>query len=198
MNMIHVSVATALASCLTACASHRPPSVTSPSVAAGSPSTTVGTLPAGNALLLDAGVSDVRIIVEPRDSISWILSTQPAGCATADAQAGRLSTSHRTRHCSTKWDVHAPLIDDIRVIVSVGDIDATAPADRTVRLRAGVGSVRLSLDGRALHHPGAPGSGDQLDLGDPSALPRLDARTSVGDVRAALHTATAARSPGAR
>ena len=91
-----------------------------------------------------------------------------------------------------------PLIADVRLTVSVGDIHVSAPADRALRLRTGVGTVGLSLDGRALLHPGAPGSGDHLDLGDPSTLPRLDARTGVGDVRVDLHTATSARPPGAQ
>ena len=197
MNAIHVLLVTAVAFGLAGCSVHRPASAVPPAAAAPS-SAAVGTLPAGNALLLDAGVSDVRLVVEPRDSVSWSLETSPAGCAAADAQSGRLSISRRRQQCSTRWDVHVPIIDDIRVSVSVGDIDVAAPANRAIRLRAGVGSVRLSLDGRALRHAGAPGSGDHLDLGDASTLPRLDARTGVGDVRADLHSATSARSPDER
>ena len=178
------------------CSVHQPAS-TRPQSIATPPAAAAGTLTAGNALLLDAGVSDVRLVLEPRDSISWSLETQPAGCAAVDARPGSLTISHRRQHCSAKWDVRVPLIDDVRVNVSVGDIDVTAPADRAFGLRAGVGSVRLSLDGRALRHAGAPGAGDHLDLGDVSMPPRLDARTGVGDVSADLHTATSARSRGA-
>lgn len=169
-----------------ACASH-PPSPNPTTAAATGPA--VGTLPANNALTLDAGVSDVRVVVEARDSVSWSFETRPAGCATAVAEPGRLSIGHRDNHCSTKWDVRVPIIDDVRVNVSVGDIDVSAPADRAIRLRSNVGSIRLRLDGRELHHAGAPGSGDHLDLGDVSTLPRVDARTGVGSVRAELFTA---------
>ena len=170
-----------------ACAFH-PPSA-NPPAADATIGPAAGMLPANNALTLDGGVSDVRVIVEPRDSVSWSFETRPAGCATAVAEPGRLSIGRRAEHCSTKWDVRVPIIDDVRVNVSVGDIDVSAPADRAIRLRSNVGSVRLRLDGRELRHPGAPGSGDHLDLGDVSTLPRVDARTGVGSVRAELFTA---------
>ena len=170
-----------------ACAFHSP-SANPPTTAATS-GPVAGAIPAHNALTLDAGVSDVRIVVEARDSVSWSFDTSPAGCATAVAEPGRLSIGHRDNHCSTKWDVRVPIIDDVRINVSVGDIDVSAPADRAIRLRSNVGSVRLRLDGRELHHAGAPGSGDHLDLGDVSTLPRVDARTGVGSVRAELFTA---------
>jgi len=169
-----------------ACAVH-PPSANPATAAATGPA--AGVLPANNALTLDAGVSDVRVVVEARDSVSWSFDTRPSGCATAVAEPGRLSIGHRDNHCSTKWDVRVPIIDDVRIDVSVGDIDVSAPADRAIRLRSNVGSVRLRLDGRELHHAGAPGSGDHLDLGDVSTLPRVDARTGVGSVRAELFTA---------
>ena len=169
-----------------ACAFH-PPSAKPAIAAATGPA--AGVLPANNALTLDAGVSDVRVVVEARDSVSWSFDTRPSGCATAVAEPGRLSIGHRDSHCSTKWDVRVPIIDDVRIDVSVGDIDVSAPADRAIRLRSNVGSVRLRLDGRELHHAGAPGSGDHLDLGDVSTLPRVDARTGVGSVRAELFTA---------
>lgn len=169
-----------------ACAFH-PPSA-DPPAAAATTGPTAGMLPANNALTLDGGVSDVRVVVEARDSVSWSFDARPAGCATAVAEPGRLSIGRRTEHCSTKWDVRVPIIDDVRVNVSVGDIDVSAPADRAIRLRSNVGSVRLRLDGRELRHPGAPGSGDHLDLGDVSTLPRIDARTDVGSVRAELLT----------
>lgn len=169
-----------------ACAFHAPS--TNPTTTAATTGPAGGMLPANNALTLDAGVSDVRVVVEARDSVSWSFDTRPAGCATAVAEPGRLSIGHRDNHCSTKWDVRVPIIDDVRVTVSVGDIDVSAPADRAIRLRSNVGSVRLRLDGRELRHPGAPGSGDHLDLGDVSTLPRVDARTGVGSVRAELFT----------
>jgi hypothetical protein len=170
-----------------ACAFHAP-AANPPSTSATS-GPAAGVVPATNALTLDAGVSDVRVVVEPRDSVSWTFDARPAGCATAVAEPGRLSIGRRDNHCSTKWDVRVPIIDDVRINVSVGDIDVSAPADRAIRLRSNVGSIRLRLDGRELRHPGAPGSGDHLDLGDVSTLPRIDARTGVGSVRAELFTA---------
>jgi len=172
---------------LAACAFHAPSA--SPPTASATTGPVAGVVPANNALTLDAGVSDVRVVVEARDSVSWSFDARPAGCATAVAEPGRLSIGHRDNHCSTKWDVRVPIIDDVRIDVSVGDIDVSAPADRAIRLRSNVGSVRLRLDGRELHHAGAPGSGDHLDLGDVSTLPRIDARTGVGSVRAELFTA---------
>jgi hypothetical protein len=171
-----------------ACAFHAPS--TTPPTAAATRSLASGMLRATNALTLDAGVSDVRVVIEPRDSVSWSFDTRPPGCATAVVEPGRLSIGHRDNQCSTTWDVRVPIIDDVRIDVSVGDIDVSAPADRAIRLRSNVGSVRLRLDGRELHHAGAPGSGDHLDLGDVSTLPRVDARTGVGSVRAELFTAT--------
>lgn len=182
-----VALASLVAMAFAACAVHAP-SASSPTTAATS-GPVAGVIPAHNALTLDAGVSDVRIVVEARDSVSWSFDARPAGCATAVAEPGRLSIGRRDQHCSTKWDVRAPIIDDVRVNVSVGDIDVSAPADRAIRLRSNVGSVRLRLDGRELRHPGAPGSGDHLDLGDVSSLPRIDVRTGVGSVRAELFTA---------
>jgi len=177
-----------------ACAFH-PPSANAPTAAA-TIGPAAGMLPANNALTLDGGVSDVRVVVESRDSVAWSFETRPSGCATAVAEPGRLSIGRRAEHCSTKWDVRVPIIDDVRVNVSVGDIDVSAPADRAIRLRSNVGSVRLRLDGRELRHPGAPGSGDHLDLGDVSTLPRIDARTGVGSVRAELFTAAGRRGDG--
>jgi hypothetical protein len=151
-----------------ACAFHAPSA--NPPTPAAATGPVAGVVPANNALTLDAGVSDVRVVVEARDSVSWSFDARPAGCATAVAEPGRLSIGHRDNHCSTKWDVRVPIIDDVRIDVSVGDIDVSAPADRAIRLRSNVGSVRLRLDGRELHHAGAPGSGDHLDLGDVSTL----------------------------
>ena len=196
MERILVTPCAAIATvAFAACALHAPSANPPTTAATTGPAT--GVLPANNALTLDAGVSDVRIVVEARDSVAWSFDTRPAGCATAVVEPSRLSIGRRDNHCSTRWDVRVPIIDDVRINVSVGDIDVSAPADRAIRLRSNVGSVRLRLDGRELHHAGAPGSGDHLDLGDVSTLPRVDARTGVGSVRAELFT-TAGRPRDAR
>jgi hypothetical protein len=193
MNRTHASRWVPVAAlAFAACAFHAP--AASRPEASATPGPAVGQLPPGNALTLDAGVSDVRVVVESRDSVSWSFETRPSGCAEALIESGRLSIGRRDNHCSTKWDVRVPIIDDVRVNVSVGDIDVSAPADRAIRLRSNVGSVRLRIDGRELHHPGAPGSGDHLDLGDVATLPRIDARTGVGSVRAELFTTASRRS----
>src|SRR5215207_5901194 len=147
----------------------------------------LGTLPAGGSFTLDAGVSNVRLVVEARDSVVSAFEAKPSGCATVDATPERLAIAHRREHCTTRWYVNVPLIADVRVNVSVGDVEVITPFDRAVRLRANVGSVRLRIDNRELHHRGAPGSGDRLDLGDPSSLPRLDVRTGVGSVKADIY-----------
>jgi hypothetical protein len=190
MNNVHILWAlpvTALA--LGACARH------TPVARAASPASPVatGVLPASSSMTIDVGVSDVRLMVEDRDSVRWSVETKPAGCATVAAAPSRLGFARRSRDCAARWDIHIPAIDDVHVIASVGDIDVTTPADRAVRLRSGVGNVRLRLDGRELRHAGAPGSGDHLELGDPSTLPRLDVRTDVGSVRAELRTVTRSR-----
>jgi len=81
----------------------------------------------------------------------------------------------------------------VRVRVAVGDVAVVAPADRAIRLKAEVGSVRLMLDGRELQHGKSPGSGDDLRVGDLGALPRLDVRTGVGSIRAELKTVAGSR-----
>ena len=143
---------------------------------------------AANTLTVDAGASRVRLTIERRDSVTWSVRTTPDGCATVQASADRLGFARRDRDCAATWDIRVPPIDDVQVIVSVGDIDVSAPIDRAIRLRSGVGSVRLTLDGRELRHEGAPGSGDRLELGDLDTRPRLDVRTNVGAVRAELRT----------
>src|SRR5215207_6466186 len=131
MNRIGISLcaavaAVSLAGCAGSRASGMPTSV-SPSRAVPAE---FGTLPAVGSLTLDAGVSHVRLIVEARDSVDWVFEAKPAGCATADASPGRLAIARRDQHCSVRWDVRAPLIADVRVNVSVGDIDAITPFDR--------------------------------------------------------------------
>ena len=182
-------VALGSAAVLGGCAGRRPAAEASTSVAP----VATGVEPAGSSLTVDAGVSAVRLVVEQRDSISWSLETRPVGCASAEVSPERLAIGRRDQHCSTRWDIRTPPIDDIRVRVSVGDIDVSASADRAIRLHAGVGGVRLRLDGRELRHGKSPGSGDELDLGDLSTRPRLEARTGVGSVHAELHTVSSAR-----
>ena len=149
----------------------------------------VGTLHAGESLTVDAGVSDVSLrLGTERDSVRWSLRVDPPGCARADVSPTRLAITDRARHCATAWDVSVPAIADVRVDVSVGDITLSAPSDRAIRLHAGVGSVKLRLDGRELHHDGAPGSGDKLELGEISTRPRLVAHTGVGSVTIDLRT----------
>ncbi|MGH7677730.1 MAG: hypothetical protein ACRENU_04635 [Gemmatimonadaceae bacterium] len=149
-----------------------------------------GVLRAEQSLALDAGVSDVTFHVgAERDSVRWTLRTDPAGCARADVTSFRLGITNRARKCATTWVVSAPAIADVSVRVSVGNITLDAPADRAIQLDAGVGNLKLRLDGRELRHSGAPGSGDELELGDPSTLPRLIARTSVGSITLDLRTA---------
>lgn len=190
MNIVHVLFALPMtAVALGACARRTP---VAPAASPASPVAT-GVLPASSTLTIDVGVSDVRLMVEDRDSVTWSVETRPAGCATVVAGPNRLAFAHRSRDCAARWDIRIPAIDDVQVIASVGDIDVTTPADRAVRLRSGVGNVRLSLDGRELRHAGSPGSGDHLQLGDPSTLPRIDVRTDVGSVRAELRTITKPR-----
>jgi hypothetical protein len=185
MNRIHVTLATAVAVVgLEACAVHGSP----PNATGSHPASATGLLPATGALTIDVGVSRVRLVVEHRDSIFWSLETKPAGCAVAEASPNRIALARRDQHCATSWNIRIPAIDDVQVRASVGDIDVSAPADRALRLHAGVGSVRLRFDDRELRHAGSPGSGDHLDLGDLGTLPRLDVRTGVGSVRAELRT----------
>lgn len=160
-----------------------------------------GTAPATSALVIDVGVSDVQLRMGVRDSVmiagrdsndsvAYALETQPAGCATADVSPGRIAIARRDQHCFTRWDIRLPRTADVRVRVSVGDVDVTAPIDRAIRLHSDVGSVRLRVDGRQLHHAGSPGSGDELRIGDLATLPRLDVSVGVGSVRAEMVTVT--------
>jgi hypothetical protein len=84
--------------------------------------------------------------------------------------------------------VRAPIAEDVRVRASVGDIDVSAPVDRSIRLHSSVGSVRFRLDGRELRGGKTPGSGEAFDYGDLSVLPRLDVRTNVGWIHAETYT----------
>ena len=77
-----------------ACAFHAPS--TNPTTTAATTGPAGGLLPANHSLTLDAGVSDVRVVVEARDSVSWSFDTRPAGCATAVAEPGRLRSATAT------------------------------------------------------------------------------------------------------
>ena len=170
---------------LAACAGHTPSPDRSGGVAS---SPEGGTLPAGHALSIDAGVSYLRLTMEERDSVAWSLETKPQGCATARATPGRLEIDGRDQHCATRWDVRVPIIEDVRARVSVGDIDVSAPIDRAIRIHSGVGSVRFRLDGRELRGGKTPGSGDEFKYGDLDTQPRLDVSTGVGWVHAETRT----------
>ena len=155
--------------------------------------TASGAVAADATVSLDAGVADVRLTVGGAgDSVRWSLTTDPPGCARADISGSRIRAADRARTCSMRWEMTAPGHADLEVSADVGDIDVTAPADRSIRLKSGVGSVRLRLDDRELRHDGAPGSGDELSLGSMDMRPRIDARTGVGSVSAMLWT----RPPG--
>ena len=148
-----------------------------------------GVLTPGGTLILDAGVSDVTVhLGAGRDSVHWSLRTNPQGCARPDVLPSRLGIKDRARHCSTKWEISGAAIADVSVDVSVGNITLSAPSDRAVKLHAGVGDIKLRLDGRELRHSGAPGSGDELELGDANTQPRLVARTGVGSITLDLRT----------
>jgi len=171
------------------------------------PVTVLGTAPVTGALVIDVGVSDVRLLMdEPqtvlvdnlgrhdlRDSVAYAFEPKPPGCAEPDVSPGRIGVRNRANHCSVRWVIRIPRIDDVRVRVSVGDIELVAPVDRAIRLDVGVGSVHFLLDGRELQHDKAPGSGDQLRFGDLNTLPRLEARTGVGSIRAELKTRSTTR-----
>ena len=162
----------------------------------------LGSAPVAGSLVIDVGVSDVRLVMgQPqqivetnlgrrggRDSISYVFETKPAECATPEVSPGRIGVGRRDRNCSVRWDIHIPRIADVRVRVSVGDVEVVAPVDRAIRLDADVGSVRIRLDGRELQRGKSPGSGDQVRLGDLDTTPRLDVRTGVGSIRAELTT----------
>jgi hypothetical protein len=162
----------------------------------------LGTVPVTGSLIIDVGVSDVRVVMgEPqpvmvsnvgtrdlRDSIVYALETTPAECVRPDVSPGRIAERRRTKNCHARWTISIPRVADVRVRASVGDVELVAPADRAIRLQAEVGSVRLMLDGRELQRDKSPGSGDDWRVGDLKTLPRLDVRTGVGSIRADLKT----------
>ena len=174
-------------------------------ISAAHPAVALGTAPVTGSLVIDVGVSDVRLFMdEPqavlvtnlgsrdlRDSVAYAFEAKPPGCAEPDVSPGRMGVRNRANRCSVRWDIRIPRIDDVRVRVSVGDVEVVAPVDRAIRLDANVGSVRFRLDGRELRHGKSPGAGDQLRLGDLDALPRLDVSTGVGSIRAEFNTGKA-------
>ena len=162
----------------------------------------LGTAPVTGSLDIDVGVADVRLLIdEPqpisvsnvesrdlRDSVAYAFETKPAGCAEPNVAPGRIGVGRRDRDCYVRWEIRIPRIADVRVRVSVGRVELVAPADRAIRLHAGVGSVKIRLDGREFRHGKSPGAGDELGLGDIDTLPRLDVSTGVGSIRAELNT----------
>ena len=162
----------------------------------------LGTAPATSSLVIEVGASDVRLVMgEPqpivvsgtmsrdlRDSVIYALETKPPECAKPDVSPGRVAEKQRQKHCQVHWTIQSPRITDVRVRVSVGDVELVAPADRAVRLQSEVGSVRVRLDGRELQSGKSPGSGDQWRLGDLDTTPRLDVKTGVGSIHADLKT----------
>ena len=167
----------------------------------------LGTAPITPSLVIDVGVSDVRLIMdEPqpvmvsnlgsrdlRDSVSYALETTPAECVKPDVSPGRIAEKHRAKHCDARWTIYTPRIGDVRARASVGDVELVVPADRAIRMHAEVGSVHVRLDGRLLQNGKSPGAGEQWQLGDLNTLPRLDVRTGVGSLRAELKTTGQAR-----
>lgn len=170
----------------------------------------MGTVPVTRSLEIDVGASDLRLVVgerqpiiesrvmsrEVRDSVIYALETTPPECATPDVSPGRIAEKRRDKHCRARWTIQTPRIDDVRARVSVGDVDVVAPLDRAIRLRADVGSVQVTLDGRALQHGKSPGSGDEWRLGDLATRPRLDVKTDVGSIRAELKATESGRNKG--
>jgi hypothetical protein len=171
-------------------------------ISKAAPAGVLGTAPVTNALIIDVGVSDVRLLMDQpqpimvsnlgtrdlRDSIMYSFEAKPPGCAEPDVSHGRIAVRNRARDCAVRWEISIPRIPDVRIRVSVGRIELVAPSDRAISLDANVGTVKLQLDGRELDHARSPGAGDRLRLGDLNTLPRLDARTGVGSIHAELHT----------
>ena len=165
---------------------------------------TLGTAAVTGSLDIDVGVSDVRLLMDQpqavvistvesrdlRDSVAYAFETKPPGCAEPSVSPGRIGVGRRDRDCYVRWEIRIPRIDQVRVRVSVGDVELVAPADRAIRLHSGVGSVKFRLDGRELRHGKSPGAGDDLRLGDLDTLPRLDVSTDVGSIRADFNTST--------
>jgi hypothetical protein len=173
-------------------------------ISKAAPSGVLGTAPVTNALVIDVGASDVRLVMDQpqpimvsnlgtrdlRDSITYSFESKPPGCAEPDVTQGRIAVRNRARDCTVRWDISIPRIPDVRVRASVGRIELVAPSDRAISLDANVGTVKLQLDGRELDHARSPGAGDRLRLGNLNTLPRLDVRTGVGSIHAELHTRT--------
>ena len=173
---------------LLACACASSPKTTAPA-AVLSPETR-GAFVGASPFTMDLSVADVRLkIGEQSDSVRWSMYTTPAGCAVAAPSRNEIKTKDRARRCRVEWEISVPAFEDVKVDVSVGDIDVVAPSDRTVHLRTSVGDIRIRLDDRLLNHENAPGSGDLWIMGDVNARPRLVAKVGVGAIRLDLKTA---------
>ena len=176
----------AIAVALCACGSSSPTTTPSPSL---SP-TTSGAFVGASPFSMDLGVADVRLrIGEQRDSVRWSMYTSPPGCAIADPSRNEIKARDRKRRCAVEWEISLPAFEDVKVDVSVGDIDVVAPSDRAVQMLTDVGSIRVRLDERLLQHDNAPGSGDRWNIGDLATKPRLVAKVDVGAIRLDLRTA---------
>ncbi len=175
-------IALALCACGSSAATINPSPAVSP--------TTSGAFVGASPFTLDLSVADVRVrIGEQRDSVRWSLYTSPPGCAIADPSRHKLEAKDRQRKCAVEWEVSLPAFEDVKVDVSVGDIDVIAPSDRAVQMRTDVGAIRVRLDERLLQHDNAPGSGDRWDIGNVASMPRVVARVNVGAIRLDLRTA---------
>lgn len=154
--------------------------------------TTSGAFVGASPFSMNLDVADVRLrIGEQRDSVRWSMYASPPGCAIANPSRHEIKTKDRKRRCAVEWEISLPAFEDVKVDVSVGDIDVIAPSDRSVQMRTDVGAIRVRLDERLLQHDNAPGSGDRWDIGNVASTPRLVARVNVGAIRLDLKTAKA-------
>ncbi len=151
-----------------------------------------GTVAGGTRLALHAGVGNVRVrVVLSADSVQWTVRSEPAGCVTVATTSDVLLATPHGRRCRGDWDVTMPETADLDVQTSVGDIAIDSPGGRSARLVSGVGTVSLRIDGREVRHSASAGSGDEIELGDVSAAPRVRASSGVGRVSVALSSSAA-------
>ena len=175
----------AIALVLCACGSSNATTTPSPSLSPTKSGAFVGASP----FSLDLSVADVKLrIGEPGDSVRWSMYTHPPGCAVADPSRHEIKAKDRRNRCAVEWEISLPAFDDVKVDVSVGDIDVVAPSDRAVQMRTDVGAIRVRLDDRLLAHDNAPGAGDRWDIGNVATRPRLVAKVGVGAIRLDLKT----------
>jgi hypothetical protein len=189
-SLLRILPAAALLAC--ACASSPKATIPSPSLNPITSGAFVGSSP----FKLDLSVADLKLRVgEAGDSVRWSMYTHPAGCAIAAPSRHEIKAKDRRNRCAVEWEISIPAFEDVKVDVSVGDIDVIAPSDRAVQLRTDVGAIRVRLDDRLLQHDNAPGSGDRWNIGNVLATPRLVAKVDVGAIRVDLKTSTAGKSP---